>query len=48
MGTKDIPNLTAPISATWFTASSDTIGGAGHEVDMVEDEARRGDHDEED
>jgi len=46
MGTKDIPNLAGSISATWYNPSVDSNGGG--EVEMVEDGARRGDHDEED
>lgn len=51
MGTKDIANLTGPISATWYNPPSENHAngqGAGHEIEMVENEARRGDHDEED
>ena len=51
MGTKEIPDLAGPISATWYTPAEsygNGVGLGGHEIDMVEDEARRGDHDEED
>jgi len=47
VGTKDIPNLAVGISATWHAPTGESNGGGG-EVEMVEDDARRGDHDEED
>ena len=48
MGTKDIPNVTSGVQATWHVAPS----GNGHEtlgqdVEMVEDQ-RRGDMEEDD
>ena len=48
MGTRDIPQIAGTISATWYTPPSESNGGAGQEVEMVEDDARRGDHDEDD
>lgn len=48
MGTKEIPSLSGPISATWYNPTETNGNGAGDEVEMVETETRRGDHDEED
>ena len=45
MGTKDVPGLSENVSATWYTPSTES---GSNEVEMVEDGARRGDHDEED
>lgn len=49
MGTKDIPNVTSSIQATWHTAPAAEAGHehAGQDVEMVEDQ-RRGDMEEDD